>query len=100
MCFLALTALAGKAPVGEQRLGLGDLRNLPIGTEVTMGYNATVLYVDYKVIFLEDETGYAAINVDRVSFNDGDVITLLFLKQKRYRAFNGQMKCISPMSRK
>ena len=74
MCFLALTALAGEAPVGEQRLGLGDLRNLPIGTEVTMGYNATVLYVDYKVIFLEDETGYAAINVDRVSFNDGDVI--------------------------
>jgi len=72
---LLLTCLAaGSLFAEEPRLGLADLKDLPDGTEVTIGYDATVLYTDYKIIFVKDETGYAAITFDRVGYLDGDVI--------------------------
>ena len=54
--------------------GLGDVGSLPKGTTVEFGYDATVLYNDYYVTFLKDQTGYAALNISHTSLNDGDVI--------------------------
>lgn len=54
--------------------GLGDAGSLPTGTTVEFGYDATVLYNDYYITFLKDETGYAALNIDHTSLIDGDVI--------------------------
>ena len=54
--------------------GLGDAGSLPTGATVEFGYDATVLYNDYYITFLKDETGYAALNIDHMNLNDGDVI--------------------------
>ena len=65
----------------QHEFGLGDLQGLPNGTEVTLDYDATVLYADYYIYFLQDETGFAALNVNsNYGYNDGDVI------QAGYRA--------------
>lgn len=60
--------------------GLGSLRGYPQGEEVTLDYDATVLYADYYVLFLKDKTGYAALSVSKTRLYDGDVI------QAGYRA--------------
>ena len=78
MCVVAGYASAtGMAPAlaGDDGpvYGLGDISSLPKGTQVTLGYDATVLYDDYFVTFVKDETGYAALNV-RIGLSDGDVI--------------------------
>ena len=59
----------------QHEFGLGDLQGLPDGTEVTLDFDATVLYADYYVYFLQDETGFAALNItSNYGYNDGDVI--------------------------
>ena len=59
----------------QHEFGLGDIQGLEDGTEVTLDYDATVLYADYYIYFLQDETGYAALNITRnYGYNDGDVI--------------------------
>lgn len=58
----------------QHEFGLGDLQGCPNGMEVTLDFDATVLYKDYYVTFLKDETGYAALNIDHTGLNDGDVI--------------------------
>jgi len=79
MCAVAgYTPAAGMAPAlagdNEPVYGLGDISSLPKGTQVTLGYDATVLFKDYRVTFVKDETGYAALNVNGLSLIDGDVI--------------------------
>ncbi len=76
MCVAAgYASAAGMAQAGESEpvYGLGDISGLPIGTQVTLGYDATVLFDDYFVTFVKDETGYAALDA-RIGLNDGDVI--------------------------
>ena len=59
----------------QHQFGLGNLRGCPNGMEVTLDYDATVLYADYYIYFLQDETGFAALNIDsNLGYNDGDVI--------------------------
>ena len=58
----------------QHEFGLGDLQGCPNGMEVTLDYDATVLYKDYYVTFLKDETGYAALNINNTGINDGNVI--------------------------
>ena len=81
LLLLVMCAVAGYAPAAEMApvgdaepvYGLGDISRLPIGTQVTLGYDATVLFDDYFVTFVKDETGYAALDA-RIGLNDGDVI--------------------------
>ena len=59
----------------QHEFGLGDLYGCPDGTEVTLDYDATVLYADYYIYFLQDETGFAALNINsNYGYKDGDVI--------------------------
>lgn len=77
MCVAAgYASAAGMAQAGESEpvYGLGDISSLPKGTQVTLGYDATVLYKDYYVTFVKDETGYAALNISHLGLIDGDVI--------------------------
>ena len=73
-CLVTVSALATHLNESGQGPGLGQLGDLPNGTEVTIGYPATVLYKDYFVTFVKDETGYAAINMSHYGYLDGDVI--------------------------
>ena len=74
MVCLVSSMIPVHAEGSEPVYGLGDISSLPTGTEVTLGYDATVLYKDYYVTFVKDETGYAALNIDHMGFIDGDVI--------------------------
>lgn len=74
VCLAANNLIAGDMREEEQRIGLADLRNLPKDSVVTIGYDATVLYADYFLVFLQDETGYGVIFSDHVRYIDGDVI--------------------------
>ena len=99
----AISALDGEvSPVvsaeyvfSSERIGMGDLSGIADGTDLVLGYDATVLQQAGTTMYVKDETGFGLIfgSVNQ-TYKQGDVIPKGFSGQKV--TYNGEPELKNP----